>query len=395
MSLPEQEILNSTISRFFQIEDITTGDNKDGYLVRYRGKMTTSNIPAAYDSLAENLRPHKVTPLFRKDDQGTHIIFITDGIIEPQPSRISINIIMLILTIISVMFTGAQMSATEMPPDAAGQILASLKNIFSGAPFALALLSILGAHELGHYFAGRYHKTAVTLPYFIPLPLSLLGTMGAFIQLKDFPKNKRHLLDIGIAGPLAGLIIAIPVLLIGLSLSEIGPIQQTQGGFIEGNSLLYLAAKYITFHQLLPAPASYDGMSPILYWLRYFFTGSPIPYGGTDVLIHPVALAGWAGILVTAINLIPAGQLDGGHIMYVLFGKRLRYAYPIILTILLIMGYFWNGWWLWVGLLLLFGRNYAEPLDQITELDPARRILAICAILIFIIVFTPVPIALM
>ncbi len=302
---------------------------------------------------------------------------------------------MLILTIISVMFTGAQMSATEMPPDAAGQILASLKNIFSGAPFALALLSILGAHELGHYFAGRYHKTAVTLPYFIPLPLSLLGTMGAFIQLKDFPKNKRHLLDIGIAGPLAGLIIAIPVLLIGLSLSEIGPIQQTQGGFIEGNSLLYLAAKYITFHQLLPAPASYDGMSPILYWLRYFFTGSPIPYGGTDVLIHPVALAGWAGILVTAINLIPAGQLDGGHIMYVLFGKRLRYAYPIILTILLIMGYFWNGWWLWVGLLLLFGRNYAEPLDQITELDPARRILAICAILIFIIVFTPVPIALM
>jgi membrane-associated protease RseP (regulator of RpoE activity) len=391
MSLPDPEVLNSVISRFFNITDITAGDTQDAFLLRYRGQMTTDDIPAAYDLLAQTLLPYRATPLFRKDEQDVHIIYLVDGVIEPKPANVTVNIILLVLTIFSVMISGAEAPA-NMPSDTAGQMLAIAKNIFTGWPFALALLSILGAHELGHYFAGRIHKTAVTLPYFIPLPFSLLGTMGAFIQLKDLPKNKRHLLDIGIAGPLSGLIVAIPVLLIGLSLSRLGPVQQTSGGFIEGNSLLYLGAKYLVFGQLLPAPASYEGLSPLLYWLRYFFTGTPIPYGGTDVFIHPVALAGWAGILVTALNLIPAGQLDGGHIMYVLFGKRLRFALPIIIGLLVVLGFVWTGWWVWVGLLLLFGRTYAEPLDQITELDPRRRKLAYLAIFIFFLVLAPVPI---
>ena len=203
-------------------------------------------------------------------------------------------------------------------------------------PFAISLLAILGAHEFAHYLAGRSHRTHVTLPYFIPFPFSPFGTMGAFIQLKEPPKNKRVLLDIGIAGPLAGLVVAIPVLLYGLSLSRLQPITSSSGQIftLEGNSLLYLLAKFIMFGKLLPAPASYGDLSPILYWVRYFFTSHPLPIGGMDVIIHPIAWAGWAGLLVTALNLIPAGQLDGGHVMYVLLGKRVRMLWPVILLVL-------------------------------------------------------------
>ena len=236
----------------------------------------------------------------------------------------------------------------------------------------------------------RHHKTAATLPYFIPFP-TLLGTMGAVIVWKELPRNKRILFDVGIAGPLAGLVVAIPVVLLGLAGSKLGPVTPSAGGFIEGNSILYLLSKLVVFGKLLPTPVSYGGLSPMLYWVKYFFTGLPLPTGGLDVFISPVAMAGWAGLLVTSLNLIPAGQLDGGHVMYVLFGKKLKYALPVILGLMAIMGFFWNGWWLWVALLLLMGRRSAEPLDQITELDAPRRLMAYFMILVFILVFIPVP----
>jgi membrane-associated protease RseP (regulator of RpoE activity) len=194
---------------------------------------------------------------------------------------------------------------------------------------------------------------------------------------------------------LAGLIVAIPVLLIGLRLSTLGTVLPVEGGYIEGNSLLYLLAKFVMFGQWLPAPRIFDGLSPLIYWLRFLFTGAPIPYGGVDVFIHPVALAGWAGLLVTSLNLIPAGQLDGGHILYTLFGDRLRKALPFIIVGLGVMGIFWNGWWLWAVILLFLGRAHAEPLDQVTELDPRRKVLAWLMILVFLITVTPVPMILM
>jgi membrane-associated protease RseP (regulator of RpoE activity) len=252
------------------------------------------------------------------------------------------------------------------------------------------------AHELGHYLVGKSRGETVTLPYFIPMPLSAFGTMGAFISMKEIPKNKKHLMDIGVAGPLIGLLVAIPVLFIGLSMSTLGPIEadlpEGYVHFIEGNSLFYLIAKYLTFGKLLPQPTSYGDLSPIVYWLRYFFTGSPVPLGGLDVTIHPVAWAGWAGLFVTAINLIPAGQLDGGHILFVLFGKeKAKKLYPFVLGALVLMGFFWSGWWLWAGLLLFFGRRYAEPLDMITPIDRKRKILGILALIVFLLTFIPVP----
>ena len=266
--------------------------------------------------------------------------------------------------------------------------------MLTGWPYALSLMSILLAHEFGHYFMSRHHKTAATLPYFIPLPFPPLGTMGAAILMQSTPKNKRVLFDIGVAGPLAGIIVAIPVLFYGLSISHLLTIVPTNGMISEeGNSLLYLFAKYFTFGKLLPAPVSLHGMTFGLYWLRYFFTGQPAPIGATDVFTSPVAFAGWAGLLVTALNLIPAGTLDGGHVIYSLFGERARKLFPFIWGILILLGIFWNGWWIWAVLLLWLGRVHAEPLDQITQLDSGRRAVAVLVIVIFILTFSPVPFA--
>ncbi len=391
MTLPEQEVLNALVARVFRIEDVTMGEPKQGFILRYRGRLLSEDSAAAYDQLAEALRPYGITPLFRME-AGVQNVFLAARNIRLRPSRPLTNLVFFILTLASVLFTGAVFEYTGSPNvDFFTLAKDSLLHIGRGWSFAASLLAILGAHEFGHYLVGRYHKAAVSLPYFLPLPFpfSFLGTLGAFIQMKEPPKNRRVLLDVGIAGPLAGLVVAIPVLLLGLSLSKMAPISGP--ATLEGNSILYLLAKYFVFGKMLPEPTSYQGLPPLLYWIRYFFTGRPLPLGGLDVQLHPVAWAGWAGLLVTALNLIPAGTLDGGHILYVLLGKRMRAIFPYILGALVAMGFVWSGWWLWAALLFMLGRVYAEPLDQITPLDPRRKMLAIFALIIFVLVFTPVP----
>ncbi len=293
------------------------------------------------------------------------------------------------LTVLSLLYVGGFMSGTISSFTGP---LSFLQFLASGWPYALSLISILLAHEFGHYLMSRHHKTPATLPYFIPLPVPPLGTMGAAIVMQGTPKNKRVLFDIGVAGPLAGIVVAIPILLLGLSMSHLDVVRPTAGMVeMEGNSILYLLAKFVTFGKLLPAPASFGGLTPIGYWIRYFFTGRPIPVGAVDVFIHPVAFAGWAGLLVTALNLIPAGTLDGGHVVYSWFGEKAARAFPIIMFTLLALGLFWTGWWIWAALLLWLGRVHAEPLDQITRLDPGRLAVAALTILIFFLTFSPVP----
>ncbi len=390
MLLPEQEVLNSYVSSVFHVDDITLGAPSGEFIVRYRGQLIIESVEA-FDKLSDLLRPHELMPLFRKSEKGGHVIIITGKLPDPKPSNILINIGLFLLTVVSVVWTG--MGYTD-PANLAGVNSNNqrlwLSILHGGIPFAASLLAILLAHEFGHYLMTRRHKTAATLPYFIPFP-TLLGTMGAVIVWKELPRNKRILFDVGIAGPLAGLAVAIPVVIIGLLGSKTGPILPSPGGFIEGNSILYLLAKYAIFGRLLPAPASYGTVAPLLYWIKFVFTGLPVPINGTDVFISPVAMAGWAGLLVTSLNLIPVGQLDGGHVMSVLFGKKLKYAMPVILVLMAGLGFFWNGWWLWVALLLVFGRQSADPLDQITELDEGRRFLAYCTIFVFILVFIPIP----
>jgi membrane-associated protease RseP (regulator of RpoE activity) len=414
MALPDTDIITSIISRVFRVEEVTLGDPKLGYFLRYRGELTCTSAEA-YDQLAAALLPYDITPLFRIENER-HTVFLMRGTIHPKPGRVWVNILLFVLTLLSVLLAGAMYSYSgALPEDTLGQIWTLVTHLWVGWPFAVSLLSILLAHEFGHYFVGRVRGAAVSLPYFIPLPVSMLGTMGAFIQLKQLPKNKRALFDLGIAGPLAGLVVAIPVLILGLALSTVGTTQNTyytktantndvcqntakvgdtytcsDDNLLEGNSLLYLGLKYIVKGELLPSPVSYNG-SPMLYWIRYIFTGHPIPVGGQDVLLHPVAWAGWAGLLVTFLNLIPAGQLDGGHVLYALFGQRVRRVFPVILAITLLLGFFWSGWWLWSFLIFMLGRSHAEPLDQITQLDTRRKILAVVVLVVFLLVLTPVP----
>jgi len=384
------------IDRIFVIEDVTEGSQKVGYLTRYRGHLREIDSIQAYSQLAEQLKPFNITPLFRKDGEKQSILLV-DGVVTPKESNSLINLILFLLTILSVLFAGASYGLADPLPvnfmQAAGVLISK------GWPFALSMMAILSAHEFGHYFMGRYHGVRVTLPYFIPFPFSPFGTMGAVINMKEPPRNKRELMDIGIAGPLAGLAVAIPVLIIGLRLSSVDAIQAVSGTgqtmMMEGNSLLYLFLKFITFGQFLPQPATFNGMNPILYWIGYFFTGHPFPIGGRDVMIDAVAWAGWAGLLITALNLIPAGQLDGGHMLYVLVGKeKAKKIRPLIIALLILMGFVWNGWWLWAGIVFFVGRFYAEPVDQITELDGKRKVLAVFGLIIFILVLTPVPLIL-
>ena len=393
---------DALVGRVLAIQDTTIGNPNRDYIVRYRGQLRMEDTEAAYDLLAEQLKPYGVTPLFRWDE-NRHAVILVPGRPKPAPSNPVINLAMFILTLLSVAAVGG-LSVISEPVNSLGELLlvvirSAPQILAAGAPFAVSLLAILGAHEFGHYLMGRRHGVHVTLPYFIPFPLPPFGTMGAVINMKEPPKNRRQLLDIGLAGPLSGLAIAIPVLLYGLSLSTLDPLPlhlpPDMALQLEGNSLLYLLLKFVMFGQLLPAPASYGNLPEWLYWIRFFFTGQPYPLGGIDVMLHPVALAGWAGILVTALNLIPAGQLDGGHVMYVLVGrKRASRLLPLILVFIAALGFFWMGWWLWVALIFFLGRAYAEPLDQITPLDNRRRWLAILAIVIFLLVFTPVPLTL-
>ena len=393
MTLPATEVLTSLVSRVFRIEDVTAGDPAKGPQLRYRGHLLGDDSVSSYDQLAASVNSYGLTPLFRLE-KGEQVIYLVDTPPKQKAANPWVNVVLFVLTVFSVMLVGATPEG-PVPANLGGQLLAMLKSIFTGWPFALSMMGILVSHEFGHYLMSRYHKTPATLPYFIPLPISPLGTMGAAILMKGIPKNKRILFDIGVAGPLAGMIIAIPVLFLGLKMSSLDTITASAGSFIEGNSLLYLLAKFMVFGKLLPQPATYGSLSPFLYWVRYFFTGMPSPVGGMDVFISPVAFAGWAGLLVTALNLVPAGTLDGGHVVHSLFGDKAKKAFPFLIVIMVALGFVWSGWWLWALLLFWLGRVNAETLDQITPLDPKRRLVAVLVIVLFVLVFTPVPFALL
>ncbi len=388
----DSDLFTRIVGRYLRVDDVTIGSERQSYLVRYRGELLGDSAEA-YDGLAAALGPYDVTPLFRKEkDQA--VVLLMKGKLNPQPSNPWVNLVLFSLTVVSVLYAGALFSYSGPAPTSPTEsFLLPLRYLADGVPFGVSMLAILLAHEFGHYLVARYHKTYVTLPYFIPLPISPLGTMGAAILMKEPPKNRRILLDIGLAGPVAGLVVAIPVLLLGLSLSKVESLPVSMAGNfqVEGNSILYLLAKYLVFQQWLPAPADYGGLSPLVYWVRYFFTGLPAPLGGMDVIIHPVAWAGWAGLLVTSLNLVPVGQLDGGQITNAIFGRKAQLLWPFVIIALVLMGFFWSGWWLWAGLVFLFGRMIASPLDEITTLNPGRKWLAALGLVLFFLVFIPVP----
>lgn len=231
-----------------------------------------------------------------------------------------------------------------------------------GVPFAFTLLGILGVHELGHYFMARRHRTNVSLPYFIPAP-TLLGTFGAVIRMRSPLPDRKALLDVGAAGPLVGFCFALLATIVGLDLSEVIR-TPPQGALVLGNSLLFALTARIVKGPLTE---------------------------GYDILLHPVAFAGWIGLLVTSINLFPAGQLDGGHITYSLFGRRHSLIAKGAFGAMFCLGFLWPGWFFWAGLILILGLKHPPPLEDIHEVDMKRKVVGLIAFLILILTFVPVP----
>lgn len=226
-------------------------------------------------------------------------------------------------------------------------------------------MTILLAHEMGHYSMSRKYGIPATLPYFIPFPLSPFGTFGAIIKMKGIIINKKALFDIGIAGPLSGFIVSIPFIILGIKMSSI-----------------QLVTKDPAFFQL---------GDPLLFKILQGFLIGDIP-DGYDLVLHPLAYAGWVGLFVTALNLLPVGQLDGGHIIYAVFGDKSKWIFAVSITLLAALTIFYNpGWLLLVILLLIFGMRHPEPFDMETELDGKRKLLALVIFLIFLLSFTPSP----
>lgn len=363
----------------YQGDDVVLMSPHHQHLISFEGKLI-GDSEAAYDELDAFLEPQDRFALFRKQDSpaAPHVIHIIHHRVQPVEGRPWVNLVLLILTALSVLWAGAsyglagiddpqRLEALTREIVIAGEvagIVPKLSALWIGYPYALSLLLILGAHELGHYFAARYHKHSVSLPYFIPLPFVGLGTMGAVIRSREPMRNRKVLIDVGAAGPLAGLVFAIPIVIIGLMTSDIEMIAGS--GLREGNSILYSLAKIIAL-------------------------GGMYPTNTHDVIINQMAFAGWLGLLVTALNLIPVGQLDGGHVLYSLFGNKARRAYIPVMLGMVGLSLLSQMWLIWVFLLLMLGRLYAPPLDDITELDPRRRMVAFFTLLVFVLVFVPRP----
>lgn len=236
-----------------------------------------------------------------------------------------------------------------------------------GIPFSFTLLLILGAHEMGHYLVSRRHHLDVTLPFFIPAPPFpfIVGTFGAFIKIRSPILDKRALLDVGCAGPLTGVAVSIPVILVGLKLSTVKLMPGGAHGLILGEPLLF----------------------KLLSWLTYGALSDD-----HQILLHPVAFAGWIGLLVTALNLIPVGQLDGGHVSYALFPAQHRRISLGCLVLLVACGvWFWQGWLMWAVLLYFLGFRHPPPAHDWVPLDRRRRLLGIITILVFVLTFSPAP----
>jgi len=280
----------------------------------------------------------------------------------PQKDGWRLQLILFLLTIVTTLIAGVSFYT------APSELLRDPYLILLGLPFSASLLSILMAHEMGHYVTARLYKVRVTLPYFIPAP-TLIGTLGAVIKMRSRLGKKHVLMEIGAAGPFAGIIVAIPLVLWGLNHSEIIPMSEGAGDYIVfGDSLLFMLLTKITV-----------GVLP----------------EGYDLLLHPVGFAGWVGFLVTSLNLMPIGQLDGGHISYALFGRRHRIVSRLFVIFLVVLGAIaYPGWLIWALLLLIIGMDHPPVADDAAPLGTFHKVIGYAALALFVLTFIPQPVIL-
>lgn len=332
------------------IEEVATGIN----ITKVVGTIHLP-IEKTIGEIKEYFSSTDYTPLFGKEKSRHVVQFGIFRKVEDTP-KYWLNIVLFVATILSTILAGSFNSG--------GDPFKNFADILLGIPFSFSIMAILTCHELGHYFVSRKAGMITTLPYFIPVPFHFLGTFGAVIRMKSLVPSRRTLLRVGMAGPIAGFLVALPITIIGIALSKVN-IAPEAGGYLKlGDSLLfYLLAKII--HPNIPA--------------------------GADIFLHPMAFAGWIGFLVTSMNLIPIGQLDGGHVAYSVLLQKRRYLYVPIIIGLVALGLLWLGWYFWGLLAFFLARRDPVIQDTLTPLTKREKLYALFPLIILILTFIPQP----
>jgi len=354
------ELLQREVGQRFPFYDMKSNINTVAFFCR----IDEETLEEKFESLRIILSEKHYIPMIRSE-HGEHIIYIIKKPQSKKKKSVWINIILLIATVFTTTLAGALQWVEIDQVDWMNMV--SFQYLWEGFLFfSIPLLLILGVHEMGHYYVSKKHHVDASLPYFIPLPPPfLLGTFGALISTREPIPNRKALLDIGAAGPLCGFLVAIPVSLIGFYLMQQHPLPLPSNG---GNIIL------------LPPL--------LLQWMQSLFS---IP---ENYIIHPTLFAGWVGIFLTAVNLLPAGQLDGGHVARAILKEKHKYVSWLVIFVLAGLSFFYTGWLMFAIIILLFiGTQHQPPLNEITRLDTRRKLLGLAILIIFILSFAPIPFA--
>ena len=356
------ELLKKEIGQLFPFYDIKYNINSAAFFCR----IDKESLEYNFDLLRKSLSEKGYIPMLRYE-KGEHIIYVIKKSIRKEKS-VLINIILLIATVITTVLTGSILYIGHFDIWTVANVInvINLKNLFYGAIlFAFPLMSILFVHEMGHYFTSKKHGIKTSLPFFMPIPPILpsfnIGTFGALISSSDPMPNNKALFDVGISGPIAGFLVAIPVTIFGIMTSSPAPIiEPVSGEIMLGGSILF---SFLS-STILNIPA------------------------GTPIDLSLTAFAGWVGLLITSINLLPAGQLDGGHIFRAVLGEKQKYAGWIAIFILI-----FTGWTVFaIIIVFMMGMMHPPPLNDDTDVDLRRKLLFFIALIILVICFIPVPI---
>ncbi|MCA9010120.1 MAG: site-2 protease family protein [Planctomycetaceae bacterium] len=347
-----------------RVMDVRLATENNG-LGMFRGPLREPADQALRDLQAEF--DGRSVPLIQEDDELGSLIILMPRVVKEEnldpPSRHGIHWLLFGLTFLTTTWAGAMHQGINL--------LREPGSINVGLPYSIGLLLILGVHELGHYFMARHHRINVTPPFFIPVPFAL-GTFGAFIQMKSPTKNRRSLFDVAVAGPLAGLVIAIPALLIGLQSSQVlPPSADAATSMVHGTSV---------------------GSSMLFALLAKAVLGDQLQHGYM-LQLSPLAFAGWLGLLVTALNLLPIGQLDGGHMARAMFGRRTGETISSVATwsLFLLAIFVWPGLMLWAIIVFFIAGRGTPPLNDITPISLGRRWIGYATFLILATILIPLP----
>ena len=359
----ELDRLRRTVSAYFPVYETRLGPQS----VLFAVHVDRAVLSEKFDRLRQELWAQGYVPVLRRESGEDFVEVVRRP--RTGQTRLWINLLLLLGTIATTTFAGAVIWLTY----SGGLSLSGTDFLYGSLYFGLPVMTILGLHETAHYVTARHRHLDASLPYFIPVPPPFLfGTLGAFVSMREPFPDKRALFDIGASGPLAGFVASIPIALAGLYLSAHAPV---------------LAASYCGPTILGQSYGNLLIGTPLFWWVLLRFAPAGL------VSLHPLALAGWVGIFVTAINLLPVGQLDGGHVFRALFGDRTRFVSYGIVVLLFAIGIEYIGWWVFAILILFLGLRHPPPLNDLTPLGGPRYAVGGLVLAILVVGFVVVPLA--